>query len=175
MPPANDERPATPPAPPAGRHIETLRTSQVEARSVLDQQLSTLSDIDAKAMRTVRIALLLLGIVLSATAFPDETVFVTWLTIPGLVSISVSILFGLLTYTSPDPTVGPSTDYFEDVRVEPYSEAEWRTLLLSGYIEWIGDVEELNSSNARTLILSQISLGIGVALLIGGTILAILA
>ena len=172
MTPDSDERPATPPA---GRHIETLRTSQIEARSVLDQQLSTLSDIDEKALRTVRIALLLLGIVLSATAFPDRAVFVIWLTIPGIVSISVSILFGLLTYTSPDPTVGPSTDFFEDVRVEPYSEAEWRTLLISGYVEWIGDVEELNSSNARTLIFSQLSLGIGVAFLTTGTILSILA
>lgn len=84
--------------PPNGRHVETLRVTQAEAREVLAHQLETLSDIDDKAMRTVRIALVVFGIVLSASTFPNGTAFVNWVTVGGAVSLILSILCGIGTY-----------------------------------------------------------------------------
>lgn len=161
------------PTPPAGRHVETLRDSQREARAVLDQQLATLSEVHEKAMRTVRVTVLLLGVVFSAVTFPAGTTYVNWLTLFGTVSLTLAILFGLWTYASSSPEIGPSTNHFEEAYSEGYTEAEWRTFLLVGYTKWIASAEELNSANARMLTVCQALLGLGVLLLTVGTVLVV--
>ena len=160
-------------APPNARHIETLRSAHSEACEVLAQQVETLSDIDDKALRTVRIALIVFGIGLSATAFPNGTAFLNWITVGGMVSLTLSVLFGIVTYGASNPPVGVGPEYLDEARTTPYTEAEWRDLLVSGYDEWITDVERQIQSNARTLLLAQLFLGCSVVLLATGVSLAL--
>jgi hypothetical protein len=60
---------------------QRLETTYMEARSVLEAQQQTVSDIDDKAMRTVRITIVLIGILISAreiagaNAFSDDLVY----------------------------------------------------------------------------------------------------
>jgi hypothetical protein len=158
---------------PNGRYVETLRITQAEAREVLSQQVETLSDIDGKAMRTVRIALIVFGIVVSATTFPKGIAFLNWITVCGILSLTLSIVCGIVTYEASNPAVGIGPEYLEEARTIPYTEAEWRALLIAGYEEWVTDIERQIKSNARTLLLAQLFLGIGVVLFTIGVSLAL--
>lgn len=163
-----------PTEPPSGRHVRTLRITRKEAREVLDTQLATITDIDEKAMRTVRIALLLVGIALSASAFPNAVMLVNWVTISAVFSLVLSILCGIVTYGASNPAVGVSRRYLTEAREVPYTEAEWLTLVIAGYDEWIADAEQLTTSNVRTLTASQLFLGCGLVLLTTGVLLGLL-
>lgn len=96
--------------------VEVLRSSREEARTVLDHQIQLLSEIHAKALRTIRITVLVLGVILSSTAFPETRQFVNWLTVAGVTSLVFAILSGLVAYTASNPNFGTSPDYLFDVR-----------------------------------------------------------
>ncbi|MFC7197459.1 hypothetical protein ACFQL4_27175 [Halosimplex aquaticum] len=49
--------------------VETLRIAREEARKTLDAQLSTLDDIDAKALSVFRLDVAIVGVLLSALSF----------------------------------------------------------------------------------------------------------
>lgn len=153
--------------------VEVLRSGREEARIVLDHQLQMLDDMHTKAVRTVRITVLVLGLALSATAFPDATKFSNWFTLIGVGTLAVAILSGLVVYTAPDPKVGVGPLYLSELRTSGYDESEWFGALIEGYEEWIVDMEELNRSNARLLGYTQGLLGLGVVLLLAGFLVGI--
>lgn len=69
--------------------------------------------------------------------------------------------------------MGIGSQYLDEARTVPYTEAEWRALLVAGYDEWIAEVERQIKSNARTLLLAQTFLGSGVVLFTIGVSLAL--
>lgn len=158
---------------PPGRHVQTLRVTREESRDVLDTQLEKISSIDEKALRTIRNAVLLLGIALSTGALPNGASLVNWATLGGTISITLSILSGIVTYVTSNPSVGVGSAYLTEAREVPYTEAEWLTLVIAGYSEWIADAEQLATSNVRTLTISQFFLGCGIVLLTVGTLLGL--
>lgn len=150
--------------------VEVLRSGREEARVVLDHQLQFLSEMHTKALRTVRITILVFGLVLSATAFPRSEQYLNPFTVAGIGSLASSILFGLVTYSVSNSQLGVGPNYLLDARTMSYRESEWLDLLLSGYSEWIEDMERLNDSTIVALTTTQIFLGIGVVFLVLGFI-----
>lgn len=148
--------------------VAVLQTGREEARTVLDHQIRLLSEMHTKALRTVRITVLVLGVILSSTAFPGTRQFVNWLTIGGVASLVVAIVSGLVAYTASDPSFGTSPEYLSDVRTNDYDETAWLGTLLEGYEDWIRSMEELNDGNARLLTYTQVFLGLGVLLVATG-------
>lgn len=157
---------------PSGRDIEVLDISREEAQRSLDNRLDLLYDIDDKAMRTVRITLLTLGIFLSAATFPGAARFINVLTAGGAGLLVLAILFGLITYSASDPDLGMGMSYLTDAREEAYTEEEWLEVVLAGYEEWCADLETLNSGEQRWLSVTQLCLGAGVVALALGVFFA---
>ena len=158
---------------PRGTAAEILRTTRDEARTVLNHQIDTLNDIDDKAMRTVRITLVVVSVLFSATTLHGAGQFVNVLTGAGTACLVASILVGLVTYSSSGPESGIGPTYLTDARAGSYSEREWLVVLLAGYAEWIEDMERLNQANARLLSLTQGCTGLGVLLLALGVALSL--
>lgn len=153
--------------------VAVLQSGREEARIVLDHQLQMLDDMHTKAVRTIRITVLVLGLVLSATAFPEARGFRNAFTLSGVGTLSVAILSGLVVYSAPDPKVGVGPLYLSDIRTGEYGEAEWLDALIAGYEEWITDMQDLNRSNARLLGYTRGLLGLGVGLLLVGLFVGI--
>lgn len=140
---------------------------------VLNRQIDTLNDIDDKAMRTVRITLVVVSVLFSAATVPEARRFLNALTAAGTACLVASILVGLLTYSSSDAETGVGPTYLVDARRGRYSEREWLVVLLAGYAEWIDDMGRLNETNARLLSLTQACTGLGVLLLAIGVALSV--
>lgn len=158
----------------AASEIEVLRSGRDEARVVLNHQLQLLSETHTKAIRTVRITGIVSGLVLSTATFLEASQFVNIFTIGGIGCLVLAILSGLVTYSTSGPEFGVGTRYLLDARTESYDEPEWFNVLLDGYRQWIGEMEQLNATNSRLLAATQLFLGFGVLLLTAGvTVVAI--
>jgi hypothetical protein len=127
-----------------------------------------LSEMHTKALRMVRITVLVFGLVLSASTLPETARYVNRFTVAGIGSLALSILLGLVTYSISNAELGVGPNYLLDAQTMSYEEAEWLDVLLGGYREWIADMERLNRSNTLALTVTQTVLGIGVVLLTVG-------
>jgi len=88
-------------------NLDSLRISQEEARTVLDHQINTFSEVDSKAAETTRLVALLLGLILTAASIiaqSDLTLdpYLNWATFLGISFLIVSFVFSVITYTSTD-------------------------------------------------------------------------
>lgn len=153
---------------PSDREVEALRLTLEEARSTLTDQQQSLSDMDDKAMRSVRITLLTLGILLSAATFPQAAQFINILTVLGAASLTLSILAGVITYSVSRVEHGPGSDYFVDIRENAYTEEEWLELLLAGYEEMCTTMADLNVWERRLMASTLLFLALGVVLVTVG-------
>lgn len=157
--------------------LETLRVTREESRDVLDHQLSLLNDLDDKAMRTVRTAVLLLGILISAAgiAGPERLAdlhpLVKWLSGTAALLLFVTSIIGTATYIASDMTFGVGRSHRAEIRSENYSEREWLFVLLDEYDKWTGEMRRTNESNARNLQAAQFLLALSLALLLGAATL----
>lgn len=158
---------------PAGGSDDAYQTQIEEARCVLDHQIAKVRDIDDKALRTVRIAVLFLGLVFSVTQLDSSSSFVNELTILGGSVLVVSIGFGVLTYTVSEPDLGPGPSYVDELLDSDPDPEEWDATLLAGYGDWMEDTHEVNEENAFWLLCTQASLVIGVTLIGIGVVFAL--
>src|SRR6056297_198841 len=93
---------------------KALRSACQESREVLDYQLSVQDDIDDKAIWSVRTAVLVLGLLLSAGSLGDISQFLSfpWY-VHGLAGFGIGLLllsvyFGIGTYTMTETYPGVS-------------------------------------------------------------------
>ncbi|WP_135823540.1 hypothetical protein [Halorussus ruber] len=154
--------------------VAVLRSGREEARVVLNHQLDALSDLHTKAVRTVRITGVVLGLVLSAATLPGARRFANGFTLAGVGALAVTLLTGLVAYSASDPKVGIGPQYLSNIRTGNYGEEEWFDALVSGYENWIEEMEELNDGNARMLTVTQLCLGVAVMLLATGVLVELL-
>jgi hypothetical protein len=144
---------------------ESLIVSHEEARAVLGYQIELLSDIDDKALRSVRIVTVLLGLLISAVSIASTpTQFVNFFTILGTGLLFCSLIVGVLTYTVAAPNFGPGPDYFWTEIDQTNSERRTRRQLLHKYGDWISSNQQLLRVNSSYLFVTQL-------LLIGGLLL----
>jgi len=138
--------------------VDVLKELQRESRDVLDHRISLLNDLDDKAMRTVRTAVLVLSIIFSAAGVVSSREGIG--TIPplplqvsgiGVAGLFLTIVYGVVTYSDSETEFGPDVDFRLEARREGLSERQWLILLLSGYNEWISTMEQVNSKNATRL------------------------
>jgi hypothetical protein len=165
--------------PPGDSHPAAYRSMLDESRAVLDHQIEFLNQMDDAALRTVRTAVIVIGIVVSAASLGSGDRLGTLgsgsvgLAIGGICSLLFSIVLGVYTFRRSNATLGPSEDFALEVRHEEYDESEWYDLLLQGYHEWHGEMRTELAENAMHLYAVQGLLLLGMLLLTASVALII--
>lgn len=98
-----------------GWSSQRVETAHREARAVLEAQQETVADIDDKAMRTVRLTVVLLGVLVSAVELADHA-FRSRLLSVGLALLVASLVIGVLTYSESTLYLGPNKSYLNQLR-----------------------------------------------------------
>jgi hypothetical protein len=144
----------------SGPDVETLRAAREEAQRTLDAQLSTLDDIDSKAVTVFRLNVALAGLLFSALSFAagSRVAAVAALLNPatglGVALFVLSAAAAGLTYTVAGQQVGVGPD---DLRgVGSGSERAFLTGLVDGYAGWIDYNERTNVRKALLVTLAVV-------------------
>mgnify|MGYP000571305455 CR=1 FL=1 len=139
-----------------------------EARAVIDSQNTTMSDIDDKAMRTLRLNALLLGLLV--TGFQIEpTMFHLALLKAGVGLLVLSTICGVITYNESNLYVGPRGEYIEDLATEEFPDPPWEADLLVTMSGMVAENYDDIRRNAKLLTLTQATLLCGIV----GAVLAV--
>lgn len=148
--------------------LQALRVTREESRAVLDHQIALLNEIDERAVRTVRLAGVTLGIVVSVlglvgpTSLPGAGVVSTLLVTLGVGSLLVCVLVGVGTYSTSGANFGIDESFRRDVVSGSYAEDEWLRSLLAAYDDWSSEMEENIQRNGAYLLVSQLLLLLGI-------------
>jgi hypothetical protein len=133
-----------------------------ELRGVLDSQQSVMNDIDDKALRTVRITALLLGVVVPAAGLAAVT-FQPLLAAVGVLALIFSAISGVLTYGESDLVVGPSGEYA--VSLASGDETDWELDFLVELASWTESNAADIADNGRLLFYTQALFVVGIVAL----------
>jgi hypothetical protein len=132
-----------------------------QGNRVLEAQKDDINDIDDKALRTVRITALIIGVAATGLqAVKDLTVNDTTAAI-GLGSLFISLTFGVLTYSESAEIVGPTADYLDRMR-DGRKATDWEVDLLIQLPGWISRNQEKVERNALLFTCCQFTLLAGV-------------
>lgn len=154
--------------------LDALRTTQQEARTVLDHQIQTFNDVDNKAAKTSQLVGVLLGLLFTAGSFLaqadafDVTPFLNIYTGLGTVALVVSFIFALVTYSTNKIKTGVGPADINRLIDTKYSEKGWLILLLRSEAAWMEENEKSINRNAIFLTVSHIALILAVVLLVVG-------
>ena len=110
-----------------------------EARTVIDHQIDTLSDIDDKALRTVRLTVVLVGALATAIELDVVQNLNDTLLIVGGGMLFLSMLIGMMTYGESDLYLGPNKSYINTLADNDFGDETWDEDLLTTMGEWIED------------------------------------
>lgn len=97
---------------------ERREVAYSEARAVMDAQNATMTDIDDKAMRTVRLNAVLLGLLVTGIQFAPGTFHVHSLE-TAFALLILSTVCGIITYNESNPFVGLQGEYVETSLTPP--------------------------------------------------------
>jgi hypothetical protein len=153
--------------------VESLRIAREEARRTLDAQLSTLDDVDAKALSVFRLNVAVVGVLLSVLSFAAASDAAA---VAGLLNPAVGASAGLfvlsaaaagLTYATAGQRVGADPTGLEEMGDR--SEAAALAGLVDGYADWIRRNQRTNLRKALLVTLAilgtvsgTLALGVGV-------------
>lgn len=112
---------------------EALDHQLAESRCVIDHQVAKVSDIDNKAIRTVRLEIIFLGILLSAAKLTDDPEIINVPMELGGAAIIVSIILGVITYSDSRPYIGPGPKYADEFVKKLPAGDYWKLRLLDGF------------------------------------------
>lgn len=146
---------------PTGREALTYQ----EARNVLDAQRETLTDIDDKALRTVRLTAVLLGLFVAAGRIGGPDLFDPRLSAVGVTFLFGSIVAGIATYSESDLYLGPNRQYVEQLTANSFTGTDWHTDYLMTAAYWIGENADDIQWNGQLLTITQGLLVIGLGIL----------
>lgn len=147
---------------------QTLVFLYEDARRVVDHQIAYLSDVDDKAVWTVRINAVIIGAVLSVQQLSSQMSLTDPFPGVAIMAFLVSMAAGIVTYTASDAQFGPGPRYIDDVLDEPATETYWRSEMLRSYADWIEDNEHVTRRNGTYLLVSQLLLLLGLSTLTTG-------
>lgn len=139
--------------------IDLLSISREEAHRTIDKQVSTLNDIDTKAVKILRLNLLLLSIILTGFSIVGRTgktqtmsavasQFGNEYVVAGLISILLSTALAALTYTASSMREGPSGDDIDQLLYGDFTDRQKLYGLVSSYAEWTRMNFKTNTKNA---------------------------
>jgi hypothetical protein len=157
-----------------------LQKSIAEGRETLNTQIDNINDIDTKAIRILRVNVLLIGLILSALTFsarseaiPLEDLLNIYIGTGLFLSVS-STAMAAVTYTASDFRAGMSTENIITMLDEDLTDEELELVLSKSYAKWISNnqsTEIINSFYSTSTILllifavTYLSLGIYHALI----------
>lgn len=151
--------------------LDTLRAARDEARDSLDKTIEAIEEKDDKAISTVRLSLVLIGLAITAaSSVPSSLHYANWITIVGFLLLLCSTFVGIRTYTYTDYTPGVTSDYIEELDYEHYTEEEWLRWMNQRYQQWIKTAVRSDSIEATHLGRTHVLQIVAVALLILGAI-----
>lgn len=147
-----------------GDDWENERTEVIhgEARSVLEAQNETMTDVDGKAMKTVRFNAILIGLLLTGERIAGPGVFDTQMLHFALTSLVCSTVIGIVTYNESNLYLGPGGRYFEIEATEAAAADGWDADLVEGYAGMILENDESLQWNAWLLTITQATLILGI-------------
>ncbi|WP_144240092.1 hypothetical protein [Haladaptatus cibarius] len=158
--------------PSATSNTDALEVALAESRRTFDKTVSRLEEIDDKAMRSVRTAVLLAGFVASAigvggpSSISDFGVFPVLLVAIGVICLIISIVLGIGTYTITQYPSGIGSSHRTDVITGGYNKKEWLVDMINEYDEWISEINTEIRRNGGYLDVVQISLAFAVVCLL---------
>lgn len=140
---------------------ERRKVTYQEARAVLEAQRETLSDMDTKAVQTVRITVVLIGALLSAWRIEAELFDPLFATVGGLALVG-SLAAGTFTYSESDLYLGPRKEYVVRLANGDLDGEDWRENLLYNLGGWIAENGTEIRLNSYLLSVTQILFVVGV-------------
>lgn len=154
----------------------SLIIAREEAHRVVDNQIKTLNDIDAKAGRILRINLLLIGILLTGLSIaaprnPNGFGLISLSELDniynfiGIVCLLLSTGFAALTYTSSSSQAGMAAEELRNIIENDFSDLENIEGLVISYSNYIRYNRFVNSKNAPLGTLTLIFLVFGITAL----------
>lgn len=156
---------------------EVVESACEESREVLNHQLSIQEDIDDKAIWSVRTAVLVLGLLLSAGSLGNLSQFLRlpWyvhgLAGSGMSLLLLSVFFGVGTYTMTETYPGTDHQLRIGAHQGDYDYDEWQSRLLLNYQWSITGQEVWNEHNGFHLFITHVCLLMGTtATVIAGVI-----
>jgi hypothetical protein len=132
-----------------------------EARAVIDAQNNTMSDIDDKAMRTVRLNTVLLGLLITGLQFAPGLFNTTTLQ-AAFALLLISTVCGVITYNESNLYVGPRGEYIEDLAGEDFPDPPWEEDLLETMAGMIAENYDDVRRNSKWLTATQVTLVLGI-------------
>lgn len=142
----------------------------IEARAVIDAQNTTMTDIDDKAMRTVRLNAVLLGLLVTGLQLvPDMFHSTTLQASFGLLIIST--VCGVITYNESNLYVGPQGEYIEDLAGDDFSDPPWEEDLLVTMAGMIAENYDDIRRNSDWLTATQTALVLGIATAVAAVVI----
>lgn len=140
---------------------DRLETTYQEARCVIEAQNATMTDIDNKAMQTVRFNTILIGLLLAAANAASTAIFETVSFGIAIFALTLSVLLGLVTYNESDLFVGPSGEYIEELAGDDTNDP-WHEDLLEPFAGMISRNSDDIVWNSWLLTATQACLIIGI-------------
>lgn len=146
----------------SGLPDEIIQGTREEARRTLQKQLQTLDDIDNKAIRILRVNLIIISIILTVvstsatTELVDFTTLVNLYTGIGVLFLLSSTAFAALTYTGSDMMAGLAANEVRNILQSNYDVDEYQEELLYGYANWIDFNYETNVRNLPLITLTNL-------------------
>ncbi len=142
-----------------------------QGERVLDAQKEDINQLDDKALRTVRITAIIIGvgatglqIVGSNSSNVSDTSSINGDTAAlGLCFLFLSLCLGILTYTESSEIIGPTAEYLDSMR-DSRRGVEWETDLLIQIPGWVSRNQEKVERNALVFSFCEATLIIGVGL-----------
>lgn len=145
----------------SGRWSDKRREiAYVEARAVIEAQNTTMADIDSKAMRTVRLNAILLGLLFTGMQVAPPLLRTSRLQIAFVLLVAATTC-GILTYNESNRYVGLQGKYIESLAGTDGSAAQWE-------VDFLTTMSGLIAENFRDLRRSSWWLTLTQALLILG-------
>jgi len=155
---------------------EALANAVEESRREYDKKVETMEEIDDEAMRSVRTAVILVGLVVSAvsvggpSAVGEVTVLPIFTGSVGVVALTTANVSGIGVYSVTEYPTGIGSTHRTEVITGGYGTDEWAVILLDNYDEWSRIVTEEVERTARYFEVVQFVLSLGVvSLLVSAT------
>ncbi|WP_135854954.1 hypothetical protein [Halorussus salinus] len=128
---------------------------------MLEAQRETLADMDTKAVRTVRITVILLGVLLSAWRIEAAVLDPVFASVGGIALVG-ALAAGTFTYSESDLYLGPNQTYVERLADRQYDGDDWERDLLCNFGGWIDENAAEIQFNSRLLSVTQTLFVVGV-------------
>jgi len=164
--------------------IEGLETSLTEAQRFLDEQLSSIDNVDGKAIQLFQVVTVLVGVLLSLLSFVydgREAAAIQLLnpvTLAGIACLVGAMAAAAITYSTGQYQAGVGAEDLRWIVEEGYADGEFRRTLyedlLVGYADWIEANGRANGRQGAFITVTILAILYGVALLAVGVVAVLL-